>query len=294
MCLRRLRVTASKMASELIDIMDIENSASIQEESDSGPCKSLAECTMDQVSPTLDSSTSKSRPTISQRSLMRMTSGSKKGPKIRSGLWLAAGIPREYLVNGIPIAGVINEHGVPRPSLRGPDIWPTEETIEEVTRMAELNDWPAIQETKSAFHLAGPQKNQLRDAYIWIALRQDVDDGSFVMSESARNRLVPKWRELVESTTNGPFPATFDLRQTRCPTASPSDLQMHIQGVLGRLNDQNAVITSLSQRVECQATAIKQLTESIDAEALVNQQVVTGLQQVERAMEGPLGGCRQQ
>lgn len=271
---------------ESTDLMESADSASSKE-------VSASERPMDQDSPTSDPPIPESGPTDTQASLLQMTSGSKKGPKIRAGVWLAAGIPRQYLINGIPIAGVINEHGVPRPSLRGPDIWPTEETIEDVTRMAEENDWSAIQETRSVFHLAGPQKGQLRDAYIWIALRTDVGE-SFALSKFARNRLVPRWRELVEASPNGLNPPTFDLRQGRSAAASSSDPQMDRQDILQRLDEQSSAITGLSQRVECQAAAIKQLTDSIAAEAVINQQVLTGLQQVEHAMQGPFGGCRQQ
>lgn len=270
-------------------------STELMESADSASSKevSASECPMDQDSPTSGPLTPEPGPTDTQASLLQMTSGSKKGPKICAGVWLAAGIPQQYLINGIPIAGVINEHGVPRPSLRGPDIWPTEETIEEVTRMAEENDWSAIQETRSVFHLFGPQKGMLRDAYIWIALRTDVG-GSFALSKFARNRLVPRWRELVEASPNGLLPPTFDLRQGRSAVASSSDPQMDRQEIHQRLDEQNSAITCLSQRVKCQAAAIRQLTDTIAAEAVINQQVVTGLQQVEHALQGPFGGCRQQ
>lgn len=270
---------------ESTDLMEGANSSSSKE-------VSTSEHSMDQDAPTSDHSNPESGPTDTHALVLQMTSGSKKGPKIRAGLWLAAGIPPQYLINGTPIAGVINEHGVPRPSLRGPDIWPTEETIEEVTRMAEENDWPAIQETRSVFHLAGSQKGQLRDTYIWIALRTDVG-GGFALSKPSRHRLVPRWRELVEASPNG-LPPTFDLRQGRSAAASCSDPQMDKQGILQRLDEQSSTIADLSQQVECQAAAIKQLTDSIAAEAVINQQVVTGLQQVEQAMQGPFGGCRQQ
>lgn len=272
--------------SESTDLMESADSASSKE-------VSASESPMDQDSPTSGPPTPESGPTDTQASLLQMASGSKKGPKIRAGVWLAAGISRQYLINGIPIAGVINEHGVPRPSLRGPDIWPTEETIEEVTRMAEENDWSAIKETRSVFHLAGPQKGQLRDAYIWIALRTDAG-GTFALSKFARYRLVPRWRELVEASPNGLLPPTFDLRQGRSAVASSSEPQMGRQDLLQHLDEQSSAIIGLSQKVECQAAAIKQLTDSIAAEAVINQQVVAGLQQVEHAMQGSFGGCRQQ
>lgn len=222
-----------------------------------------------------------------------MVPSSKRGPKLRAGVWLSAGIPREYLVHDIPIAGVINEHGIPRPSLRGPDIWPAEDTIAEITRMAEYNDWSAIQEAKSVSHLSGLQKNQLRDAYIWIVLRQH-EDGSFVMTKSARDRLVPNWRELLDPKNNTPPPTTFDLRHTGTAMASSQDLPMNLNEIFDRLSDQDAIIKSLSHQVESQYTAISQLTQCIHGQVTSNHQVVAGLRQVERAIEGPLGGCRQQ
>ncbi|KAJ5455687.1 uncharacterized protein N7458_003951 [Penicillium daleae] len=277
---------------EFIDIMDSDDSLPIHEESDAASSQPPLGSPMGRGSPTLDCTANTGR-TVSQQSPILMIPSSKRGPKIRSGVWLSAGIPREYLVNGIPIAGVINERGVPRPSLRGPDIWPTEDTIEEVGRMAEHNDWSAIQESKSVFHLAGPHKNQLRDAYIWIALRQKKN-GSSVMSESARNRLVPKWRELVDSKNNAPPPATFDLRWSGAGTESSNSSQIDLQGIFERLDVQNTVVEKLEEQIERQGAAIQRLADSIDAEAVINQQVVAGLRQVERALEGPLGGCRQQ
>lgn len=305
------------MASELepIDIMDSDDSPSIKEESDldSNECpsgspmnqdsptlesnKTSNECSqgsaMIQDSPTLDSFTENTKSAATSKTHIPMIPSSKRGPKLRPGVWLSAGIPREYLVHDIPIAGVINEHGIPRPSLRGPDIWPAEDTIAEITRMAEHNDWSAIQEAKSVFHLSGFQKRQLRDAYIWIALRQH-ENGGFVMSESARDRLVPEWRELVDSKNNAPPPVTFDLRQSGTAMASSHDLPMNLNEIFDRLDDQDAIIKSLSREVESQYTAIGKLTQCIHGQVASNQHVVAGLRQVERALEGQLGACQQQ
>jgi hypothetical protein len=159
--------------------------------------------------------------------------------------------------------------------------------------MAEFNDWSAIQEAKSVFHLSGFQKNRLRDAYAWIALRQ-YEDGRFVMSESARDSLVPDWRELLDSKTNPPPPTTFDLRQSGTAGTSSRDLPMNLKRILYRLDDQDASIKDLSYQVENQNTAIQQLNHCVHAQVASTQQVVIGLRQVERAIEGPLGGCRQQ
>ncbi|KAJ5875414.1 uncharacterized protein N7473_012761 [Penicillium subrubescens] len=272
------------MASELepIDIMDSDDSTSIKEEK---PNESGL--------PPLESFTENTKTAATSKTHIPMIPSSKRGPKLRPGVWLSAGISRKYLVHDIPIAGVINEHGIPRPSLRGPDIWPAEDTIAEITRMAEANDLSAIQEAKSLFHLSGFQKNQLRDAYIWIALRQH-EDGSFVMSKSARDRLVPDWRELLDSKHNAPPPTTLDLRQSGTAMASSHDLPMNLNEIFDRLDNQDAIIKSLSRQVESKYTAIGQLTQCIHAQVASNQHVVAGLRQAERAMEGPLGGCRQQ
>ncbi|KAF3391311.1 hypothetical protein F1880_007686 [Penicillium rolfsii] len=230
---------------------------------------------------------------VLSKSPIPMIPSSKRGPKLRPGVWLSAGIPREYLVRDIPIAGVINEHGIPRPSLRGPDVWPAEDTIAEITRMAESNDWSAIQEAKSVFYLSGSQKNRLRDAYIWIALRQH-EDGSFIMSEPARDRLVPTWRELLDPKSNAPPPGTFDLRQSGAAMASSHDLPMSLSEILSRLDKQESSLKNLSRQIESQNTIICQINQCIQTQVASTEQIVIGLQQVERAMEGPLGGCRQQ
>lgn len=275
------------MASKLepIDIMDSDDSTSNE-------CPSGS--SMIQDSPTLESFTGNTKTAVIPKTHIPMIPSSKRGPKLRPGVWLSAGIPREYLVHDIPIAGVINEHGIPRPSLRGPDIWPAEDTITEITRMAESNDWSAIQEAKSVFHLSGFRKNQFRDAYIWIALRQH-ENGSFVMSESARDRLVPAWRDLVDSKNNALPPTKFDLRQSGTAMSSSHDLPMRsLYEILDNLDEQFVSINNVSHQVESQNAAICQLNQCVQAQVASNQRVVAGLRHIERAMEGPLGGCRQQ
>jgi hypothetical protein len=120
------------MASKLkpVDIMDSDASTSIEEEEeDSTSSESPPGSPMNQDSLTLESFTENTKATVIPKTHIPMIPGSKRGPKLGPGVWLSVGIPREYLVNGIPIAGVINEHGIHRPSPRGPGIWPSEDTI---------------------------------------------------------------------------------------------------------------------------------------------------------------------
>ncbi|KAF7716574.1 Uncharacterized protein PECH_004379 [Penicillium ucsense] len=186
---------------------------------------------------------------IPGRPLQPSIYGDKKGPRIENGLWLAAGIPQQYLINGIPIAGVINEHGIPRPSLRGSGVWPCEETIEEITRMLESDDLPALREAKSLVHLGGRRTFQLRDAYVWIALRQ-YDDGSFVISESARNKFAPRWRELLNPENDAPAPTVFDLRKPRLRMAQWREDERGMEQIVKQLNALSADVARLAHQIE--------------------------------------------
>ncbi|EPS31389.1 hypothetical protein PDE_06344 [Penicillium oxalicum 114-2] len=175
--------------------------------------------------------------------------GSKRGIRLENGLWLGAGISRQYLIDGIPIAGVINEHGIPRPSLRGPGIWPCEETIEEITRMIECDDLSALREERSLLHLGGPRFNRLRSEYVWIALRQH-EDGTFVLSKAARDRLVPNWRELLSPENNAPMPTTFDMRYYRPGVAYWRDEESSVGTIIKYLRTLSSDVACLSHQVE--------------------------------------------
>jgi hypothetical protein len=117
--------------------------------------------------------------------------------RLPSGYWLSNDISLDHVVENIPIVGYVNEYDQPIPALEGPDIHLTLATIDSITRIGEENDQAAMLDLGQVFHLHGPRKGQLHDAYAWIALRGNEGD-RFAMSRRARNRLVPNWKTLIK------------------------------------------------------------------------------------------------
>lgn len=117
--------------------------------------------------------------------------------RLPSGYWLPNDISLDQVIENIPIVGYVNEYDQPIPSLQCPDIHLTLATIDSITRIGEDNDQTGMLDLGQVFHLHGPRKGQLHDAYAWIALRGNEGD-KFVMSRRARNRLVPNWKTLIK------------------------------------------------------------------------------------------------
>ncbi|KAJ5475134.1 hypothetical protein N7539_008200 [Penicillium diatomitis] len=117
--------------------------------------------------------------------------------RLPSGDWLAHGINSHQVVNNVPIVGYLNQFDQPLPSIIGPGVQLTLATMDEISQIGEDHDEDRMMSLGQVFFLKGPRKGQLNDAYAWIALRGDGAN-KFAMSRGARNRLVPKWKDLVE------------------------------------------------------------------------------------------------
>ncbi|EPS31388.1 hypothetical protein PDE_06343 [Penicillium oxalicum 114-2] len=116
--------------------------------------------------------------------------------QLSRGTWLAHEISNDQVINGIPTVGYVNEFNQPLPSIVGPDIQLTLATLDTISCIGETNDEDSMMNLSQVFYLRGPRKGQLHDAYAWIALREDGEN-RFAMSRRARNRLVPRWKDLV-------------------------------------------------------------------------------------------------
>lgn len=184
--------------------------------------------------------------------------------RLPSGHWLSNEIPFEHVVKNIPIVGYVNEYDQPIPSLAGPDIQLTQATMEAITRIGEKNDQNAMLDLPQVFHLTGPRKGQLNDAYAWIALRGN-DGDKFVMSRRARNRLVPNWRDLVKDWEEFgeciPDPCD-DLRQAVRRASFAADFAVAMYAVQRGISFIDATVEDIMESQNINRGLAKELIES--------------------------------